>query len=254
MALVAGSREQERESRARAARARRGKGRTPLVHAFGGRGRLRQASADENEFAERMCCSIRSTPRHRDQRVLSASSARPQTQELQNAIASGPPPPARLEFGPWTVCERSLKLSEATPSSPKRSLSSPSRCRPRPVAGSTSAACRRTRLCVLAGGCGRPLTTDAARRDGGPLFAEGRDQARRLPRDGQLRRASLRSGRARLTAQFVEFAELRDAEDAVRDLNGREFMNERITVEFARAPRQFDGPRPPSVVDDMCFD
>ena len=57
----------------------------------------------------------------------------------------------------------------------------------------------------------------------------------------------LRLSQSALTAQFVEFAELRDAEDAVRDLNGREFMNERITVEFARAPRQFDGPRPPYV-------
>ena len=34
----------------------------------------------------------------------------------------------------------------------------------------------------------------------------------------------------------------------MRDLNGREFMGERITVEFARAPRQFDGPRPPFVL------
>lgn len=37
---------------------------------------------------------------------------------------------------------------------------------------------------------------------------------------------------------FVEFDNLRDAEDAVRDLNGREFLGERITVEYARAPRQ----------------
>jgi len=39
---------------------------------------------------------------------------------------------------------------------------------------------------------------------------------------------------------FIEFENLRDAEDAVHDFNGRNFMGERIIVEFAKAPRSVD--------------
>lgn len=38
-------------------------------------------------------------------------------------------------------------------------------------------------------------------------------------------------------------AKQQDAEDAVRDLNGRDFMGDRLIVEFAKAPRGSDGPR-----------
>lgn len=36
---------------------------------------------------------------------------------------------------------------------------------------------------------------------------------------------------------FLEYDQVRDAEDAVHDLNGREFMGDRLIVEFAKAPR-----------------
>jgi len=39
---------------------------------------------------------------------------------------------------------------------------------------------------------------------------------------------------------FVEYENLPDAEDAVRDLNGRDFLGERISVEYARAPRNMN--------------
>ncbi|KAH9445020.1 hypothetical protein Pst134EB_025273 [Puccinia striiformis f. sp. tritici] len=39
---------------------------------------------------------------------------------------------------------------------------------------------------------------------------------------------------------FLEYDSVRDAEDAVHDLNGRDFMGERLIVEFAKAPRGRD--------------
>jgi len=39
---------------------------------------------------------------------------------------------------------------------------------------------------------------------------------------------------------FCEFDDYRDADDAVHDLNGRELLGERITVEHARGPRRSD--------------
>jgi len=41
---------------------------------------------------------------------------------------------------------------------------------------------------------------------------------------------------------FIEFDDSRDAEDAVRDLNGKDFMGDRLLVEFAKSPRSYDGP------------
>ena len=46
---------------------------------------------------------------------------------------------------------------------------------------------------------------------------------------GKLREISLKNGFA-----FLEFDDYRDADDAVYDLNGKEFMGERVTVEIAR--------------------
>ena len=46
---------------------------------------------------------------------------------------------------------------------------------------------------------------------------------------GKLREISLKNGFA-----FLEFDDYRDADDAVYDLNGKELMGERVTVEIAR--------------------
>lgn len=37
---------------------------------------------------------------------------------------------------------------------------------------------------------------------------------------------------------FVEFEDMRDAEDAVYEMNGRDLCGERVIVEHARAPRR----------------
>lgn len=46
---------------------------------------------------------------------------------------------------------------------------------------------------------------------------------------GKLREISLKNGFA-----FIEFDDYRDADDACYDLNGRELMGEKVSVEFAR--------------------
>lgn len=37
---------------------------------------------------------------------------------------------------------------------------------------------------------------------------------------------------------FVEYRDPRDAEDAISELNGRDFMGDRLSIDFARAPRE----------------
>ncbi|GAA6060161.1 hypothetical protein JCM10212_005162 [Sporobolomyces blumeae] len=51
---------------------------------------------------------------------------------------------------------------------------------------------------------------------------------------------------------FIEYERLGDAEQAVRDLDGKDLMGERLLVEFAKPPRAFDprGPPPPRFGDD----
>ena len=42
---------------------------------------------------------------------------------------------------------------------------------------------------------------------------------------------------------FQEFDDYRDADDAIHDLNGKELLGTRITVEHARGPRREGGGR-----------
>ncbi|KAI5475118.1 splicing factor, arginine/serine-rich 4 [Pseudohyphozyma bogoriensis] len=42
---------------------------------------------------------------------------------------------------------------------------------------------------------------------------------------------------------FLEYGELKDAESAVQEYNGRDFMNDRLIVEFAKPPRNVDPDR-----------
>lgn len=42
--------------------------------------------------------------------------------------------------------------------------------------------------------------------------------------------------------QLIKVRLAQDAEDAVRDCNGKDFMGDRLLVEFAKSPRSFDGP------------
>ena len=42
----------------------------------------------------------------------------------------------------------------------------------------------------------------------------------------------------RLVSLFQEFDDYRDADDAIHDLNGKELLGTRITVEHARGPRR----------------
>jgi len=42
---------------------------------------------------------------------------------------------------------------------------------------------------------------------------------------------------------FIEFDDYRDADDAIHDLNGKELLGTRITVEHARGPRREGGGR-----------
>lgn len=44
---------------------------------------------------------------------------------------------------------------------------------------------------------------------------------------------------------FLEYEQLKDAEQAVNDLNGKDFMNQRLIVEFAKPPRNVDPGREP---------
>ncbi|KAF9907379.1 hypothetical protein BX616_000427 [Lobosporangium transversale] len=55
---------------------------------------------------------------------------------------------------------------------------------------------------------------------------------------GRIREVTLKNGFG-----FVEFSETKDAEDAVYDLNGKEFMGDRLVVELARGERRRDGRR-----------
>jgi len=65
---------------------------------------------------------------------------------------------------------------------------------------------------------------------GGLSYRAGdRDVEHFFRRYGRLKEISLKNGYA-----FVEFDDIRDAEDAVYDLHGVDFMGERVTVELAR--------------------
>jgi len=65
---------------------------------------------------------------------------------------------------------------------------------------------------------------------GGLSYRAGdRDVEHFFRRYGSLKEISLKNGYA-----FVEFEDIRDAEDAVYDLHGVDFMGERVTVELAR--------------------
>jgi len=65
---------------------------------------------------------------------------------------------------------------------------------------------------------------------GGLSYRAGdRDVEHFFRRYGRLKEISLKNGYA-----FVEFEDIRDAEDAVYDLHGVDFMGERVTVELAR--------------------
>ncbi|KAI0236326.1 hypothetical protein L0F63_003641 [Massospora cicadina] len=57
-----------------------------------------------------------------------------------------------------------------------------------------------------------------------------RDIEKLLRSYGEVREIHLRSGYG-----FVEFRDYRDAEDAIYDLHGREFLGERLIVEHARS-------------------
>ncbi|KAF9159242.1 hypothetical protein BGX20_003027, partial [Mortierella sp. AD010] len=52
---------------------------------------------------------------------------------------------------------------------------------------------------------------------------------------GRIREVTLKNGFG-----FVEFQEMKDAEDAVYDFNGKEFMGEKLVVELARGDRRRD--------------
>eukprot|EP00096_Caligus_rogercresseyi_P014187 TRINITY_DN66_c0_g1_i7.p1 TRINITY_DN66_c0_g1~~TRINITY_DN66_c0_g1_i7.p1 ORF type:complete len:136 (-),score=19.47 TRINITY_DN66_c0_g1_i7:866-1273(-) len=56
-----------------------------------------------------------------------------------------------------------------------------------------------------------------------------RDVEKLTRKYGRVREVSLKNGYG-----FVEFDDYRDADDACYDLNGKEFMGERVTVELAR--------------------
>ncbi|KAK4704982.1 hypothetical protein P7C70_g1221, partial [Phenoliferia sp. Uapishka_3] len=49
---------------------------------------------------------------------------------------------------------------------------------------------------------------------------------------------------------FLEYEELKDAEQAVADFGGKDFMGERLIVEFAKPPRNIDPDREPRRFDD----
>ncbi|KAF9100504.1 serine arginine-rich splicing factor, partial [Mortierella sp. AM989] len=67
------------------------------------------------------------------------------------------------------------------------------------------------------------LSRDASDRDVETLFKNY----------GRIREVTLKNGFG-----FVEFQELKDAEDAVYDFHGKEFMGERLVVELARGDRR----------------
>ncbi|KAF8931656.1 hypothetical protein BGZ58_007496, partial [Dissophora ornata] len=67
------------------------------------------------------------------------------------------------------------------------------------------------------------LSRDASDRDVESLFKSY----------GRIREVTLKNGFG-----FVEFAEAKDAEDAVGDFHGKEFMGERLVVELARGDRR----------------
>ena len=54
--------------------------------------------------------------------------------------------------------------------------------------------------------------------------------------------ARVRSSLLYLVIPAQEIVAGQDAEDAVRDCNGKDFMGDRLLVEFAKSPRSFDGP------------
>merc|ERR1711868_244463 len=62
-----------------------------------------------------------------------------------------------------------------------------------------------------------------------PDRARGVDVEDFLSRYGKLREISLKNGYG-----FVEFDDSRDAEDAVRDMNGERLCGERVTIEMAK--------------------
>ncbi|XP_065887689.1 probable splicing factor, arginine/serine-rich 6 [Dysidea avara] len=59
---------------------------------------------------------------------------------------------------------------------------------------------------------------------------------------GKLTRCEVKQG-MRLAYGFVEFEDRRDAEDAIRQENGREFMGTRIVVEWSRGYKDKNGGR-----------
>ncbi|KAI9281627.1 hypothetical protein BY458DRAFT_450389 [Sporodiniella umbellata] len=69
--------------------------------------------------------------------------------------------------------------------------------------------------------------------------ANKRDIERLFKNYGDIREVNLKSGFG-----FVEFADERDAKDAVYDFHGKNFLGERLIVEIARGARRHDERRP----------
>merc|ERR1712072_1483020 len=72
-----------------------------------------------------------------------------------------------------------------------------------------------------------------------PFDVRERDIERFFDKYGRVRNIFIKSGRY----GFCEFDDYRDADDAIHDLNGKELLGTRITVEHARGPRRDGGGR-----------
>jgi len=72
-----------------------------------------------------------------------------------------------------------------------------------------------------------------------PFDIRERDIEKFFLKYGRVRNIFIKSGRY----GFCEFDDYRDADDAIHDLNGKELLGTRITVEHARGPRRDGGGR-----------